>query len=46
MFLAVAEEVQATDYDETLLPIAVGLLVVALLYAVVAAWVVTQKARH
>lgn len=41
LLLALAEE--GTDYDETLLIPAIVLFVVALLYAIVAAWMVTPK---
>lgn len=44
MFLLLAEEAtEATDYDETLLPIAIGFLVLALLYAAIATWIVTPS---
>lgn len=43
VFFALAEAAAATDYDETLLPVAIGLAVVALLYAAVATWIVTPK---
>lgn len=44
MFLLLAEEAtEATDYDETLLPIAIAFLVLALLYAAIATWIVTPS---
>lgn len=44
LFFALAEAAtETTDYDETLLPIALGLAVVALVYAAVATWMVTPK---
>lgn len=47
MMLALAEEAgHATDYDETLLPIAIAFVAIALVYAIVAAWIVTPKAGH
>jgi hypothetical protein len=45
LLLALAEETHP-DYDETLLIPAIVLFVVALLYAIVAAWIVTPKMRH
>jgi hypothetical protein len=47
LLLRLAEEATgATDYDETLLPIAIGFLVVALLYAAIATWIVTPSSGH
>ncbi len=46
MLLLILAEEAATDYDETLLPIAMGLAIVALVYAAVAAWIVTPKSDH
>lgn len=40
------EATEATDYDETLLPIAIGFLVVTLLYAAIATWIVTPLSAH
>ena len=45
--LVVIEEVaHATDYDETLLPIAIGVALIGLGYAAVATWIVTPKGEH
>ena len=41
LILALSEATDVTDYDETLLPIAIGILVIALLYAAIATWMVT-----
>ena len=43
LLLAIAEETHATDYDETLLIPALVLGAIALIYAAVAAWMVTPK---
>lgn len=44
MILVLVEEAgHATDYDETLLPVAIGLTVIALAYAAIATWIVTPK---
>ena len=44
--IGLAETANETDYDETLLPIAIALGVIALAYAAIAAWIVTQKIDH
>lgn len=36
----------AADFEDDLLPIAIGLAVAGLVYAAVAAWLVTTKASH
>jgi hypothetical protein len=44
MLLALTEAAStAEDFEDDLLPIAIGLAVMALLYAAVAAWIVTSK---
>ena len=43
LLLRFAEDTHATDYDETLLPVAIALSVIALVYAAVAAWIVTPS---
>jgi hypothetical protein len=43
LVLALSEATDATDHDETLLPIAIGFLVVALLYAAIATWIITPS---
>jgi hypothetical protein len=45
-FVVIEEAAHATDYDETLLPIAIGVALIALAYAVVATWIVTPKSEH
>jgi hypothetical protein len=45
LLLAVAQEAHP-DYDDTLLIPAIVLFAIALLYAIVAAWIVTPKMRH
>jgi len=46
LLLALAETAEATDYDETLLPIVIGMTVIALGYAAIAAWLVTSASNH
>ena len=46
IFIGLAETANETDYDETLLPIAIALGVIALAYAAIAAWIVTPKIDH
>jgi len=46
LIAALAETADATDYDETLLPVAILLLVVALVSAAVATWIVTPRRDH
>jgi len=44
LMLTLLEEAgHGTDYDETLLPVAIGLTVIALAYAAIATWIVTPK---
>ena len=43
LLLVLAEETHATDYDETLLIPAIVLGVIALVYAAIAAWIVTPS---
>lgn len=45
-FAVIEEAAHATDYDETLLPFAVGVGLIALVYAAVATWIVTPKGEH
>ncbi len=46
LLFALAETTEATDYDETLLPIVIGMTVIALGYAAIAAWLVTPASDH
>lgn len=43
LLFALAETADATDYDQTLLPIAIGIAVIALAYAAIATWMVTPR---
>ncbi|MCH7845899.1 MAG: hypothetical protein IH850_08715 [Acidobacteria bacterium] len=43
LLFAFAETAEATDYDETLLAIVIGMTVIALAYAAIAAWIVTPR---
>jgi len=46
LLLATEAAHTAADVEDDLLPIAIGLFVLSLVYAAVAAWRVTTKAEH
>ncbi len=46
LLFALAETADATDYDQTLLPIAIGIGVIALASAAITAWIVTPAGNH
>ncbi len=46
LLFALAETADATDYDETLLAIVIGMTVIALGSAAIAAWLVTPASDH
>ncbi len=46
LLFALAETTDATDYDETLLVFVIGITVIALGYAAIAAWLVTPASDH
>ncbi len=46
LLFALAETTDVTDYDETLLVFVIGITVIALAYAAIAAWLVTAASNQ
>jgi hypothetical protein len=46
LLFRIAQEGEATDYDETLLIPGLALGAIALIYAAISAWIVTPKLKH